>query len=436
MRLGFRAMTGILTLAGALVVGVALTAGSAAAQVTLDRALRVSLDCSSFFCDRDFFLEEIPWVTFVRDRQDADVHVLVSRQTTGTGGSAYALEFRGRGAFDQHRLTLRETTEPDATPATIRSALVAVLRLGLAPFAASTPMAPRVEVLPPDRGADDPAVEPDDPWNRWSFRVGVNGFLNGESQQEFVNSSGHLQAGRVTDLWKIRITGRGSFSRSEYQLDETTTFTSRQESYNTAGFAARSVGARLGVGGIASWNRSTFSNYDASVRIAPAVEYNIFPYEESTRRLLTFLYAIGPRYNDYRSITIFGETSELVLEQELITSYDVTQPWGSIDTALGLTHYMLKLGDGDPWPSHQYNAQLFGGFNLRLIRGLTANIFGNIEMVRGQIQLAAAGLSQEEILTRQRELATNYRYFLSFGLAYRFGSMYSEVVNRRFEAFN
>jgi hypothetical protein len=426
-----------LALAVGSVVGLALTAGPAAAQVTLDRPLRVSLDCSSFFCDRDFFMEEIPWVTFVRDRQDADVHVLISRQTTGTGGFAYALEFRGRGAFDQHRLTLRETTDPDATPATIRSALVAVLRLGLAPFAASTPTPPRVEVLPPVLDADDAAaVEPDDPWNRWSFRVGVNGFLSGESQQEFINSSGNLQAGRVTDLWKIRITGRGSFSRSEFHLDETTTFTSRQESYGTTGLAARSVGARWGVGGIASWNRSTFSNYDASVRIAPAVEYNVFPYDESTRRLLTFLYAIGPRYNDYRVITIFGETSELVLEQQLITSYDVTQPWGSIDTALRLTHYMVKLGDGDPWPSPQYNAQLFGGFNLRLIRGLTANIFGNIEMVRGQIQLAAAGLTPEEILTRQRELATNYRYFLSFGLAYRFGSIYSDVVNRRFDAFH
>jgi hypothetical protein len=436
-RHGFRLMNRFLAIAVASGAGLALTAGPAAAQVTLDRPLRVSLDCGNFFCDRDFFLEEISWVTFVRDRQDADVAVLVSRQTTGTGGFAYAVEFRGRGAFDQHRLSLRETTDPDATPAAIRSALVAVLRLGLAPFAASTPTPPRVEVLPPERDTDDPAVvEPEDPWNRWSFRVGVNGFLNGESQQEFINSSGNLQASRVTDLWKIRITGRGSFSRSEFHLDETTTFTSRQESYGVTGYTARSVGARWGVGGIASWNRSTFSNYDASVRIAPAVEYNVFPYDESTHRLLTFLYAIGPRYNVYRGITIFGETSELVLEQQLITSYDVTQPWGSIDTALRLTHYMVKLGDGDPWPNPQYNAQLFGGVNLRLIRGLTANIFGNIELVRGQIHLAAAGLTPEEILTRQRELATNYRYFLSFGLAYRFGSIYSDVVNRRFDAFH
>lgn len=421
-------------LAPVLALALVVSATPAHAQVSLDRPLRVSLDCSNFFCDRDFFLEEIPWVTFVRDRQDADVHILATRQTTGAGGGAYAVEFRGRGAFDQHRLTLQETTDADATPAVIRSTLVAVLKLGLAPFAASTPTPPRVEVLPPVRHVDEPTVEPHDPWNRWSFRVGVNGFLNGESRQQFVNSSGNVQAGRVTDDWKIRVTGRGSFSRSDFQLDETTTFTSRQESYAASGLVVRSVGAQWGVGGISSWTRSTFSNYDASVRLAPAIEYNVFPYDESTRRLLTILYAIGPRYNDYRTITIFGETSETVLEQQLITSYNVTQPWGTIDTALRLTHYVAKFGDGDDWPSAQYNAQLFGGFNLRLVRGLTANVFGNIDMVRGQIQLAAAGLSQEEILTRQRELATNYRYFLSVGLGYRFGSIFSDVVNRRFDA--
>jgi hypothetical protein len=413
-----------------------LAAAPAGAQVALDRSLRVAVDCSNFFCDHDFFMQEIPWVTFVRDRQNADVHVLVSRQTTGAGGGAYLLEFLGRGAFDQHRLTLQETTAADATPAIVRSTLVAALRLGLAPFAASTAAAPRVEILPATHDEDAPALEPDDPWDRWSFRVGVNGFLNGESRQEFVNGAGTLQAGRVTEAWKIRMTGRGSFSRSEFQLDEATRFTSSQESYSATGLAVRSVGAKWGAGGITTWSRSTFSNYDASVRLAPAVEYNVFPYDESTRRLLAVLYAIGPRHNRYRTITIFGETAETVVEQQLITSYNVNQTWGSIDTSLRLTHFMAKFGDGDDWPSPQYNAQLFGGFNLRLIRGLTANIFGNVDMVRGQIQLAAAGLTQEEILTRQRELATNYRYFLSFGLAYRFGSILSDVVNRRFDALN
>ena len=56
-------------------------------------------------------------------------------------------------------------------------------------------------------------------------------------------------------------------------------------------------------------------------------------------------------------------------------------------------------------------------------------------MVRNQIQLAAGELTEEEILTQQRELATNYRYFASFGLSYRFGSIFSDVVNPRMDWF-
>ncbi|MBW3554450.1 MAG: hypothetical protein KY466_13110, partial [Gemmatimonadetes bacterium] len=59
-----------------------LAAAPAAAQ-RIDRPLRVFLDCSGFPCDSDFFVQEIPWVAFVRDRQDADIHVLGTRQQTG-----------------------------------------------------------------------------------------------------------------------------------------------------------------------------------------------------------------------------------------------------------------------------------------------------------------------------------------------------------------
>jgi hypothetical protein len=52
--------------------------------------------------------------------------------------------------------------------------------------------------------------------------------------------------------------------------------------------------------------------------------------------------------------------------------------------------------------------------------------------VRNQIALARGALTQEEILLRQRELATDYRYFVSGGISYRFGSIFNNVVNTRF----
>jgi hypothetical protein len=52
--------------------------------------------------------------------------------------------------------------------------------------------------------------------------------------------------------------------------------------------------------------------------------------------------------------------------------------------------------------------------------------------VRDQISLRAGGASDEEVLTRQRQLATNFDYSASVGLSYTFGSVYSDVVNTRF----
>lgn len=415
-----------------LVVSAALWAAPASGQA-LDRPLRVFLDCNGFFCDSDYFVEQVPWVDFVLDRQDADVHVLGTRERTGAGGGSYVLQFRGQGALEGDRLTLSAVTEPDATEDAVRSTLADLVRRGLAPLAASTTLSPRVEVLPPEAGAEGAPSAEEDPWDRWSFQLSVNSFMNGESQLRTLNSFGNVRATRVTEEWKIEIGLGGSISETEF---EAAGVTASQRSYSGSLLTVRSVGTHWAVGGLVSWRRSTYANYDHSARIAPAVEYNLFPYSESNRRLLTVLYAFGPRYNAYDQITLFRETAETLIEQQLVVGYDVTQPWGSVDASVQGSHYVTKFGDGAAWPDPQYNIRLFTNLDLRLVRGLSASLFGRVEMVRGQIQLAAAGLTQEEILTQQRELATDYRYYMGLGLSYRFGSIFTHVVNRRFEALN
>src|SRR5262249_12037103 len=59
--------------------------------------LRVFLDCQE--CDFDFFRTEITFVNFVRDRQVAQVHVLVTTQRTGSGGTEFTNAFIGLKEF-------------------------------------------------------------------------------------------------------------------------------------------------------------------------------------------------------------------------------------------------------------------------------------------------------------------------------------------------
>ena len=55
-----------------------------------------------------------------------------------------------------------------------------------------------------------------------------------------------------------------------------------------------------------------------------------------------------------------------------------------------------------------------------------------MEGIHDQIHLPREGATREEILLRQRELATDFRYWSFIGLSYTFGSIYSNVVNPRF----
>nr|MBA3948490.1 hypothetical protein [Acidobacteriota bacterium] len=73
-----------------------------------------------------------------------------------------------------------------------------------------------------------------------------------------------------------------------------------------------------------------------------------------------------------------------------------------------------------------------GSANVRLFKGFSFNVFGDYSRIRDQINLRKGNTSDEEVLLRLRQLATGYQYFMGFGVTYRFGSIYNNVVNPRF----
>ena len=65
-----------------------LLAQTAANQTDLDAlkktAVKAYIDCGS--CDIEYIKNEITFVNYVRDRNEAHVHVLITTQRTGSGG--------------------------------------------------------------------------------------------------------------------------------------------------------------------------------------------------------------------------------------------------------------------------------------------------------------------------------------------------------------
>lgn len=390
-----------------------------------DEALRLFLDCPTYLCDLDFLRTEITFVNYVRDRRDAQLYVLVSTQETGAGGTEYTLTFIGQGSLSGRSDTLRYSSRPTDPEDAVRHGFARVLKLGLMRYVAGTPIADHLEVTFTAPTANTTAPrQGHDPWNYWVFNLGARGFFNGESQQSYRSVSGNIGANRTTEQLKVSLGLHGNSSHSRYDLDSVTTYLTDTYSYGLNGTIVWSAGPHWSFGAEGGASASTYNNYDLNAVLGPAVEFDVFPYAESTRRQLTFKYAIGVQYSRYIDTTIYAKTQETLARHSLDISLDFKQPWGEAGVSLSGSQYLNDLS--------KVNAGLFGSVRVNIIRGLRFNVGGSYSIVRDQLALPAGGATPEEILVRQQQLATSYSYFMSVGLSYTFGSIYNNVVNPRF----
>jgi hypothetical protein len=161
--------------------------------------VRVFLDCRTR-CDFDYIRREIPYVAWVRDRQDAQVHLLITSQRTGAGGRENTLAFIGLQDMASVSDTLLQVSSPTDTDAEVREQLTRTIALGLIQFVARTPQAARLEVswIEPEESMLE-AVETGDPWNSWIFRLRASGSLGGEERTNDSSISGSISANRTAE---------------------------------------------------------------------------------------------------------------------------------------------------------------------------------------------------------------------------------------------
>jgi len=402
-----------------------------------EEMINLFFDCQSGGCgDMDFLRREIGFVNWVRDRQDADVHVLVTSQATGGGGRLYTLAFIGLGDLDGVEQQLTVATRGDATADEQRNALAARLGLGLVPYVQRTAVVERLRVTFAGGSTGDgrpgppPGVSPqvDDPWDYWVFRFTASGNGSGQSTSSFRFWSGGISANRTTETWKVDLSG--SYYRNSQRFDfpdasgATQTVRETQTDWNARSSLVRSIGAQWAVGVRSSAISSTVLNQDLTFSFEPGVEFDFFPYAESSRRSLTLQYLVGPTHFRYVERTIFGYTVETRFQQSLTSRLSLNEPWGRWSTSVNASHFLH-----DPGKS---NLTISGNANVRLFRGFSVNLSANYSWVRDQLYLSAEGATPEQVLLRQRQLETSFRYFYSFGIQYRFGSIFNNVVNPRF----
>ena len=409
----------------AFVVLLPFSRASAQVAPTADK-LRIFLDCHAFGCDFDYFRTEIPFVDYVRDRKDAALHVLVSTQSTGGGGIEYTLTFIGLRELAGATDTLRYASPTSATDDERRKGIAKVLKLGLVRYVAHTSQASGLQIsyASPDK-KDSSKKSTRDPWNYWVFRTRAGGNFSGESSQHFTYLNGSVSANRTTKDWKISTSVNGNYSESSFTLGEGEVFKSYSRSYGANELIVKSVTDHWSVGQRASLSSSTFSNSKLAARFAPAVEYNFFPYSQSTRRLVTLQYSAGVNSYQYRDTTIYEKMHEVRTDQSLLASIGLTQPWGSVNGSIEGANYLDDFS--------KRRLVFFNNVNARLFKGFSLSLFSSIGLVHDQLYLPKGAATDEEILLQRRQLETSYRYYAGVSLTYSFGSIFNNVVNPRFD---
>ena len=243
-----------------------------------EEPLRVFLDCDSYICDFDHFRREVDFVSYVRDRMDAGLHVLVTSQSTGAGGQEYTFFFIGLGRLEGTRDTLRYTSLPDETDNVTRSGLVRTFKLGLVRYVAPTSLGRRLDVTYSGPG-DEASVGPiEDPWDLWVFRVSVGGEFDAASREKSKSIDGSISAGRITEDVKLDFRAEGDWNQDRFEFSDGEESTFSQRSFEGTATGVWSLSPHWSAGGTASASGSTRQNQDLALRAGPAVEYNIFPY--------------------------------------------------------------------------------------------------------------------------------------------------------------
>jgi hypothetical protein len=369
--------------------------------------------------DGEALLKGIPFVTPVAVRDEAQVEVLIEPRDAASG-PGFVITFTGLRDCAGMEHTLDYTPGPGETQAQVEAGLSRTLKMGLMKYVAATPAARRIRIRLMDRVKPTDVV---DRWDSWVFSASANGMFRGERTYGSRMFFGSFSANRVTPALKVRMALSASLQkdRFDYEGEE---IHSRSESRGFKGLFAKSLGPHWSAGVFLTGASSTYENIRTKFAVAPAVEFNVFPYSESTRRQLRFTYWIGTNLVRYREETIYEKLRENLPQHGLGATFEVKRGWGTISTSLEAQNYLRDFGKN--------RLELNTEISIRVFKGFSFEVHGGGARIRDQLSLPRRGASIDEVILQRKQQATSYSYYMMAGFSYTFGSIFSNIVNPRF----
>ncbi len=374
-----------------------------------------------FMSADDFIKREITFVNYVRDQRDAQLAIIRTFRETGGGGTEYTFFFEGLREFKGINDTLKLSAPPAETIENIRRGIVRTIMTGLIRYVSKTPLINHFNISYTE---PDSFVEPTDPWNSWVFQAGIHSSLSSEKSYSSFSFYGNLSANRTTETSKTEMSLHYDRDRSRFSFEGGDDYINTNKSFGTSLEHIISLGEHFSAGGFGGFASSDYRNLKARFSLMPGVEYNFFPYSQSTRRQLSIRYLVGYENNNYLDTTIYEKIKEGLFSQRLTMAFSLVERWGSVSLNGSYRNYLHDFS--------KRNLSVSGRLNLRVVKGLSLSLGGRVSVIHDQLSLRKGNLTLEEMLLRRTELATQYRFNTSIGISYTFGSIFNNVVNPRF----
>ena len=389
------------------------------------KRLNLFTDCE---CNETLLKQELNYVNHTIDPVSAQVNLFIVTNYLSNGGRVYDLQFKGQQELAGNSLSFKVSTTAVMTGLERDEYLNKRIELGLAGFLAGTDYADMVDLTAevPDEPTVAEAAETEvvrDNWNNWIFEAQASVSANTESQRSKSQFRLGFDADRTTPDWRLRFSPNFFYRVERVTQSDGTEVTSIRRDQWFDGRVVKSIGNHWSVGFFPGVNSSTYSNIDLGVSIMPAIEYNIFDYNEVPFKEFTIAYRLGWIYNRYTEPTVFLKTEESLARQSLDVDLRLRQRWGSIFAGLSAGNFLNDFSKN--------RMALDARANVRLVKGLSISISGSYDIINDQISLPAGEISDTDLLLGQVQLATNYSADISFGFSYTFGSLFNNVINTR-----
>jgi hypothetical protein len=287
-------------------------------------------------------------------------------------------------------------------------------------FVAKSPLKDEVQISP-SRNLEQEEVA--DKWNNWVFELRASPGYDAEDTRSELELRNSVSAVKITNEWKLELDYHQNYRRTKYTYDDTL-YDVFRSSHRLDNLIVKSLGEHWSIGARTDIRSSTFSNTHFSIDVLPSIEYNIFPYSQSTRRQMRILYSVGNSYRIYNDTTIYNNIRENLYQQQLRMAFEVQEKWGSVHISLDASNFLHDFSK---------NKVVLSGFlEVRIIKGLSLRLYGGIARIRDQLSLPGEELSEADILLQLQELQTGFQVMSSLSITYTFGSIYNNIVNPRF----